>query len=60
MVGRTEIIEIPEEIYLQILKIVSRDESYNNVTEFVVSTLHREIQKVMPGKKEEQGPSEGT
>ena len=45
---RPETIEIPEDLYLQILKIVSGHSEYKNVTDFVVVSLRKEIERVTP------------
>jgi|GEM_PF-4484246 len=47
-IGRVETVEIPEELYLKILKIVSQSEEYNTVTDFVVEIIRREIYKILP------------
>jgi len=51
-VSRVETVEIPEELYLQILKIVSQDDKYNTVTDFVVETLQKELEKITPLEEE--------
>ena len=52
MVSRVETVEIPEELYLEILGIVSKNREYNTVTDFVINTLKREVDKLLSEKEE--------
>ena len=50
--GRVETVEVPENLYLKILKIVSQSDKYNTVTDFVVDIIQREIYKLLPQEEE--------